>query len=108
MRKRREGQPERVLTIADNAERRLNLRYTRLKARGKHVNKVVIAVARELVGFLWDALRPDRETARHGARTSAQLQGAKATTAPRSKPKLQKVARPKLSPPHKPNKQTAA
>lgn len=108
MRKRREGQPERVLTIADNAERRLNLRYTRLKARGKHVNKVVIAVARELVGFLWDALRPDRETARHGARTSAQLKGAKATAAPRSKPKLQKVVGPKVSPPHKPNKQTAA
>lgn len=68
LRKRREGQPERVLAIAEKAERRLSGRYARLKARGKHVNKVVIAIARELVGFLWAALREQREPARHGAR----------------------------------------
>jgi hypothetical protein len=84
LRARRAGQPERVLTIAEEAERRLSGRYLRLQARGKHVNKIVIAIAREFVGFLWAALREDREPARHGARTSTQLEGVKATTAPRS------------------------
>jgi transposase len=92
LRARREGQPERVLAVAEQAERRLSGRYARLKARGKHVNKVVIAIARELVGFLWAALRDDREPARHGARTSARLEGAKASAAPRSGPQLRKAS----------------
>jgi len=57
LRARREGQPERVLTIADEAQRRLTSRYRRLIDRGKTPNKVIIAIARELVGFLWAALR---------------------------------------------------
>lgn len=61
LRTRREGQPERVLMIADQAQRRLTTRYRRLEARGKHRNKVVIAIARELVGFLWAALRGQRQ-----------------------------------------------
>jgi transposase len=81
---RREGQPARVVNIADEAQRRLTTRYRRLVERGKNPNKVVIAVARELVGFLWAALRDDRETARHGARNPALFDGAKASTAPRS------------------------
>lgn len=64
MRARREGQPERVITIADEAQRRLTLRYRRLTERGKMPTKVVIAVARELAGFLWAALRDDSERAR--------------------------------------------
>jgi hypothetical protein len=47
---------------------------------------VVIAIARELVGFFWAALRVDREPGRHGARTSAQFERAKARAAPRSSP----------------------
>lgn len=97
LRARREGQPEGVLTIADEANRRLTGRYRRLTARGKTPNKVVIAIARELVGFLWAALRHQSIAARHGARTSAQADGAKASAAPRSLPRLQK-AQPKLSP----------
>jgi transposase len=88
LRDRREGQPERVLTIADEAQRRLTTRYRRLIERGKNPNKVVIAIARELVGFLWAALRDDRDTARHGARNSAESKGANATAAPRSAPRL--------------------
>lgn len=72
LRARRAGQPERVLTIADEARRRLTTRYRRLVARGKAKNKVVVAIARELVGFFWAAMRKDREPARHGARTSAR------------------------------------
>jgi transposase len=97
LRKRREGQPERVLTIAENAQRRLCDRYARLKARGKHSNKVVIAIARELVGFLWAALREDREAARHGARTSTQTAGVKASAAPRSGPHLRKTTTSKTA-----------
>jgi transposase len=84
LRTRRLGQPERVIAIADEAQRRLCGRFHRLVARGKHVNKVVVAVVRELVGFLWAALRQDREPARHGARTSALCEGANASAAPRS------------------------
>jgi len=95
LRARRIGQPERVLTIADEAQRRLTGRYRRLIARGKTPNKVVIAIAREFVGFLWAAMRDDREHARHGARSSAQLEGAKASAAPRSGPQLRKTHRSK-------------
>lgn len=92
VRARRKGQPERVITIAEQADRRLTGRFQRLKARGKHANKVVIAIARELVGFLWAALREDREAARHGARSSTQFESVKASAAPRSTPRLRKTS----------------
>jgi hypothetical protein len=91
VRARRAGQPERVLTIADEARRRLTTRYRRLVARGKAKNKVVIAIARELVGFFWAAMRADIEPARHGARTSARTERANASAAPRSSPRLKKA-----------------
>lgn len=84
LRARQQGQPGRVVTIADEAQRRLTGRYQRLIARGKMPTKVVVAIARELVGFLWAALREHCEPARHGARTSAPIEGAKASAAPRS------------------------
>lgn len=84
LRLRREGQPESVLTIADEAQRRLTVRFRRLAERGKAKNKVVIAVARELVGFMWAALREDRQPARHRVRTSTQASGAAMSAAPRS------------------------
>lgn len=59
LRKRREGQPARVIAIADRAHQRLSRRYRRLTERGKPHNKVVVAVARELVGFLWATLAPE-------------------------------------------------
>jgi transposase len=81
LRERRKGQPERVLTIADEAQRLLTGRYQRLVARGKNSNKIVIAIARELVGFLWAALRDDRVHARAGTRTSP-IKNARASAAP--------------------------
>jgi transposase len=56
LRQRREGQPARVIALADRAHQRLSRRYRRMIARGKPHNKVVVAVARELVGFLWATL----------------------------------------------------
>ena len=72
LRKRREGQPERVIRIAERAQRRLHRRYRDLVWKGKAPTKAVTAVARELVGFLWAALYlrgqdpPDRKGAPPG------------------------------------------
>ncbi len=60
---RREGQPARVIAIADKAHRRLSGRYRRMTARGKEHNKVVVAIARELVGFLWATLAVEEQAA---------------------------------------------
>lgn len=42
-----------VVEIAWKAQHRLHARYCSLVAIGKHKNKVVMAVARELLGFVW-------------------------------------------------------
>ena len=39
--------------------RRLHKVYWRLTNRGKHHNVAVVAVARELVGFIWAILHPN-------------------------------------------------
>jgi transposase len=51
--RRQEGQSRRVREIAWEAQNRLNRRTWKLMARGVMVPKVVVAVARELVGFIW-------------------------------------------------------
>ena len=54
---RRAGQPEWVIAIADKAQARLHQKYWRLViGKGKHANVAAIAVARELVGFIWAVL----------------------------------------------------
>lgn len=53
LRKRRDGQPLAVLTIARKAEIRLHRKYQRLIGRGKRSTQAVVAVARELAGFVW-------------------------------------------------------
>ena len=55
--KRRVGQPAEIIAIADRAQQRLHSRYARLSARGKNHNRVVAAVGRELVGFLWATMQ---------------------------------------------------
>jgi transposase len=57
LKRRRHGQPDWAVNIADQAMGRLSRRYRRLLARGKMSCKVVVAVARELVGFIWAMLR---------------------------------------------------
>jgi transposase len=63
LRKRREGQPARVIALADRAHQRLSRRYRRMMNRGKPHNKVVVAVARELVGFLWATMAIEESAA---------------------------------------------
>jgi len=58
LRKRREGQPARVLVIADRSQERLCARYRRMTARGLSQPKTIVAMARELVGYLWAVLHP--------------------------------------------------
>lgn len=50
-------QPQAVRDIAWRAQLRLCSRYRRLCGRGMHSNKICVAVARELTGFLWEAAR---------------------------------------------------
>jgi hypothetical protein len=57
LRKRREGQPAAIVSLADRAQQRLHRRFMRLLlARGKPSQQAVIAVARELAGFVWAVL----------------------------------------------------
>lgn len=57
LRKRREGQPTHVVAIAEKAQQRLYRRYRRMTEAGKPPNVASVAVARELVGFIWAAMR---------------------------------------------------
>jgi transposase len=50
---RLEKQPKAIQDISWKAQVRLCKRHRRLIARGKHANQVVVAIARELVGFMW-------------------------------------------------------
>ena len=58
LRQRRQGQPARVVALADRAMCRLHRRFQRMLEKGKPRPKVAVAIARELVGFVWAALRP--------------------------------------------------
>jgi len=56
LRRHRQGQPAEIIAIADRAMFRLNRRFNRMLAKGKPAGKTVVAVARELTGFIWAAL----------------------------------------------------
>jgi len=62
LRRRRQGQNPVLVGIAVKAQHRLHKKFWRIAAK-KHTNKAVVAVARELAGFIWDALHnvADRE-----------------------------------------------
>lgn len=54
---RQRGVSEEVKACAWKAQTRLHQRTVRLLARGKQHNKVTVAVARELCGFVWNIFR---------------------------------------------------
>lgn len=56
MKERRQGQRGNVVAVAERAQHRLNRRYWHLVNAGKHTNVATVAVARELVGFIWSIL----------------------------------------------------
>jgi transposase len=53
LRKRQEGVAEEIKEMAWKAQLRLHKRYARLAAAGKDQRKIVTAVGRELLGFIW-------------------------------------------------------
>jgi transposase len=57
IRDRQKDLPEPVRNIAWKAQARLSARYRKLIAAGKPAPKVVVAIARELVGFIWAIAR---------------------------------------------------
>lgn len=50
---RQEDLPQPIRQMAWKAQLRLTARFARLNARGVQINKVCVAVARELAGFIW-------------------------------------------------------
>jgi len=53
LRKRQEGVPDEIKEIAWKAQHRLHKRSLRLAAAGKDQRKIITAVGRELLGFIW-------------------------------------------------------
>ena len=53
---RRTEVPPELTSIADRCMERLAKKGTRMLYAGKHVNKIKIACAREMVGFVWESL----------------------------------------------------
>lgn len=63
--KRQQGLSEEVKALAWKAQHRLHSRYWRLNSRGKAPGKVITAVARELIGFIWAVgVQAEREAAK--------------------------------------------
>ena len=60
--KRQEHLSDAVKACSWKAQTRLHKRMMRLRARGKQVNKVTVAVARELCGFVWQIFQLARPT----------------------------------------------
>ena len=58
--RRQQNQSAAVRLISWKAQNRLHQRYCRLMARRLQRNKVMVAVARELCGFIWELLRTQK------------------------------------------------
>ena len=69
---RQQGLSAEVKACSWKAQTRLHQRMMQLLARGKERNKVTVAVARELCGFLWHIFRLMEPRMRPG-RTAAAL-----------------------------------
>jgi len=57
LKQRRKGIDPELIQIADRCMTRLTKKGSRLLFAGKHTNKVKVACAREMVGFVWESLR---------------------------------------------------
>lgn len=53
MKARRSGQAQAIVDIARKCDLRLNRKYHRMTSRGKRSTVAVVAIARELAGFIW-------------------------------------------------------
>ena len=57
LKRKAQNAPEEAKTIAWRAQKRLCGRYRQLTQAGKNVKLVCVAIARELIGFIWDIVR---------------------------------------------------
>jgi transposase len=57
VKERRENVDEKIIAIADRCMLRLHKKSTRLLFAGKNKNKIKVACAREMLCFVWEALR---------------------------------------------------
>ncbi len=55
--RRQEGLPKEIVDIAWHAQQRLCRRYQRLLQKGKHRSVVVVAIAREMIAYIWAIAR---------------------------------------------------
>ncbi len=53
LQRRQAGLDQAVIDIAWKAQKRLNERFKKMRARGKPQNITIIAMAREMIGFIW-------------------------------------------------------
>ena len=60
---RHEGVPKVIVDRAWDAQVRLCGRFRRMVAKGKNKNVAIVAIARELAGFIWDIGRLGMEQA---------------------------------------------
>jgi transposase len=80
---RLEKVPQAIQDLSWKAQVRLCKRYRRLVARGKQVNQVVVAIAREMAAFVWAIVREMRG-AHCGPRSRAPRQWSITTLIPSS------------------------
>lgn len=74
LQKRQRQVPSHINEIAWRAQHRLHKRYAALSGRGKPQTKVVTAVARELLGFVWAiAVRIEQDATQQGAQHPHKL-----------------------------------
>lgn len=63
LQKRREGANPEYCAIADRCMARLHKKGNKMLHGGKSRNKVIVACAREMLGFIWEAMRKAEESA---------------------------------------------
>lgn len=56
LRRQREKLPSNIRSIVDRSDRRCRKVLYKLIHKGKHINKAKTATARELIGFIWEAM----------------------------------------------------
>lgn len=71
--KKQENLPRPVIGRAWDAQLRLCKRYRKLQAKGKNINIRIVAVARELSGFIWDMGRIAMSAAQQPTATSPSV-----------------------------------
>ena len=53
----RKNQEPEIIAIADRCTKRLQKKSRQMQIAGKHLNKIKVACGREMLGFVWEALR---------------------------------------------------